>query len=217
MKYVKQALLLSLPFIFVGIWQQTALSQYTIQTIAGLVLLYLLLSLRKRGQKQTLFFSDSFDMFILTAIILLLVLATGNFSSSLFFLLYFLSFGVAFVLEPINAFVYVVYASSMLIALGYVGINDITGNIIKLGSLYLIAPLAFFFGRELRQEDKEEEEIESLEDIIGESVKTIAENTESIIKEEKEINQRSIEKLDNILEETEVLREIQDKGKKTIE
>src|ERR1700736_3630951 len=109
MKIIFHALLLLFAFGLVFIWEQSFLSGYTIQGLAILVLLYLLLSFirRKRNPAAEAFGSAS-DIFILTAAILLLISITGNLYSPLFFLLYFLGFGITFIFEPISVFIFTI-------------------------------------------------------------------------------------------------------------
>ncbi|RJQ36519.1 hypothetical protein C4559_05135 [Candidatus Microgenomates bacterium] len=209
MKAVLQSLLLLLSFAFVYIWQQSPLSQYTIQALGFLVFLFILVSARKRKQDSNpinLFSNSSWVIFILNTIILLLVFSTGGFSSSLFFLLYFLGFGIAFVFEPVTVFVFVIGA--ILIFLPQALIDNVAENLLKLGSLGLISPLAFFFGKEYIKGEKQQEEIEKIKERTKDAADTISKDVEEVMQREKtNLKQKDIEKLNDILEETEDLRE----------
>ena len=206
MKLILQALVLVLSFVLVFIWEQTPFSGYTIQALAILVALYLIISARKKGQGFLTMGGDGpWGIFILNTIILLLIFATGSISSGLFFLLYFLGFGIAFVFEPPAIFVFIVGA--VLIFLPDTLKGDTFGNFIKVGSLLLISPLAYFFGREYRKSDQQEGDIEALEERTKEAADTISEDVEEIVKNEKQnLKQEDMEKLNEILEETEDLR-----------
>ena len=207
MKLILQALVLVLSFVLVFIWEQTPFSGYTIQALAILVALYLIISARKKGQGFLTMGGDGpWGIFILNTIILLLIFATGSISSGLFFLLYFLGFGIAFVFEPPAIFVFIVGA--VLIFLPDTLKGDTFGNFIKVGSLLLISPLAYFFGREYRKSDQQEGDIEALEERTKEAADTISEDVEEIVKNEKQnLKQEDMEKLNEILEETEDLRQ----------
>lgn len=207
MKLVLQALVLILSFVIVFIWEQTPLSGYTVQILGFLVVLYLIVSARKKGTGFLTMGGDGpWGIFILNTIILLLIFATGSISSSLFFLLYFLGFGIAFVFEPPAIFVFIVGA--VLVFLPDALKGDTFGNFLKVGSLLLISPLAYFFGREYRKSDKQEADIEALEERTEEAADTISEDIEEVVKNEKQnLKQEDIEKLNEILEETEDLRE----------
>src|SRR3990167_7068610 len=71
---------------------------------------YLIVSFRKKGSKGFAPRGESWTIFILNTVVLLLIISTGGFTSTLFFLLYFLVFGIAFVFEPPTVFVFVVGA-----------------------------------------------------------------------------------------------------------
>lgn len=206
MKLLIQAIVLIFSFVLVFIWQQTLLSGFTIQALGVLVLLYIILSARKKGQGILTMGGDGpWGIFILNTLILLLIFATGSISSPIFFLLYFLGFGIAFVFEPPAIFVFIIGA--LLIFLPDTLSGDVTGNFLRVGSLLLISPLAYFFGREYRRSDKDENDMEALQERTKEAADTISQDLEEVIKEEKEnLKEKDIEKLNEILEETEDLR-----------
>jgi len=86
--------------------------------------------------------------------------------------------------------------------------NDVTTNLLKIGSLVLISPLAYFFGNEFRRNDDEEAQIEALEERSREAADTIAQDIKTVIEEEKEnLSVKATDKLNDILEETEDLRQ----------
>lgn len=206
MKLILQALVLILSFALVFIWDQTPLSGYTIQTLGVLVVLYLVISARRKGQGfLTLGGDGPWGIFILNTIVLLLIFSTGSISSSLFFLLYFLGFGIAFVFEPPAIFVFIVGA--VLVFLPDALRGDTFGNFLRVGSILLISPLAYFFGREYRKSDRDDANIEALEERTKEAADTISEDVEEVVKNEKQnLKQEDVEKLNEILEETEDLR-----------
>lgn len=81
-------------------------------------------------------------------------------------------------------------------------------NFIKTGSLSLIAPLAYFFGREFREKDKEDSLVEKLKETQREAADTIASDVGEVLEDEKKvIEEKDVEKLNNVLETTEALRE----------
>jgi mevalonate kinase len=85
--------------------------------------------------------------------------------------------------------------------------GDLLVNLLKLGSLLLISPLAFFFGSQYRKSDQQEEAVEALEERTKEAADTISEDIEEVIKDEKDsLKSEDMEKLNEILEETEDLR-----------
>ncbi len=151
MKLAWQFLLLASSFGFVFVWQQTPLSDYTIPMLGFLIFLFLILSARKHelNPMNALGNNELMGIFILNSVIMLLIFSTGIFSSPLFFLLYFLEFGIAFVLEPTTVFFF--FIGVVLVFLPDALKDDPMGNFIRLGSLGLISPLAFYFGKEYVQ------------------------------------------------------------------
>lgn len=202
MKIFVQSLILICSFSLVYFWQTSFLSIYTIPALGFLIFLYLLVSAKK---KSFSFQSNILGIFILNTIILLLIFATGNLNSSIFFLLYFISFGIAFVFEPAVIFVF---------TLGVVAIflpealqNQVMDNLIKLGSLALISPLAYFFGREYRERDKDEEKIEEVKERAAYSGEKIKKDVEKVLEKEKnKLDSEDINKLNEAVEEAEDLK-----------
>ena len=202
MKLVWQSLLLILSFMSVFVWQKTQLSGYTIQIFGFLIFLYLIISFRKKKSPAKRFIfpsNESSAIYILNAVILLLIFSTNGLSSALFFLLYFLAFGIAFVFEPLTVFVFVI--GTILIFLPDALENDVMKNLIMLGSLGLISPIAFFFGKEFGREEKQEEQIKKAKD----TAEKIEKNASDILKDNN-LNTEEKGKLTNIIEQTEQLR-----------
>jgi len=206
MKLIYQSFLLLLSFGFVFVWQQTPLSGYTIQILGFLIFLYLIVSFRKKGSKGFAPRGESWTIFILNTVVLLLIISTGGFTSTLFFLLYFLVFGIAFVFEPPTVFVFVVGAIIFFVQDALK--DDVMRNLIMLGSLGLISPLAFFFGREYRKEEVQDEKINKLEQKTEQASNKIAKDVDEVLRKD-DLKLESVEKLNNILEQTEKLREQQ--------
>jgi hypothetical protein len=206
MKILLQSLVLIVSFVFVFIWKETPLINYTVALSGILIVLYILVSARKKGKGFMQMGGEGpWGIFFLNTVILLLIFSTGGIDSVLFFLLYFLGFGVAFVFEPAVTFVFVLGVILVFAPDAIKG--DFLVNSLKLGSLLLISPLAFFFGSEYRKSDKQEESIEALEERTKDAADTISEDIEEVIKEEKaNLKSEDMEKLNEILEETEDLR-----------
>lgn len=207
MKLFFQSLVITASFVVIFIWQNTPLANYTVAILGLLVTLYLIVSARKGGKGfLSLGGEGPWGIFILNTLIFLLIFSTDSINSSLFFLLYFLGFGIAFVFEPPVTFVFILGA--VLIFIPDALKADTVNNFLKLGSLLLISPLAFFFGKEYRKNDKQQESIESLKERTKDSADTISKDIEGVISNEKEnLKQKDIEKLNEVLEETEDLRE----------
>lgn len=207
MKLFKQSFLLILSFAFVYFWQKTPLGDYTIQVLGFLVFLFLITSARRKNFDIAGSLGEgSLAIFILNTIILLLIYSTGIFNSTLFFLLYFLGFGIAFVFEPVIVFVFAVGVT--LIFLEEALQNDVARNFILLGSLGLISPLAYFFGKSYRKSEEDQAQLEAIKERTTSSADTISEDIDEVLESEKKtLKPEDVEKLNEILEETETLRE----------
>ncbi len=195
MKTIWQSIVLLLSFAVVFVWQNSPLSNYTIQALGFFVFLYIITSMRKKNSNAL---NGAWGIFALNTAIFLLIFATGEFTSALFFLLYFLVFGIAFVFEPATVFVFVI--ATTLIFLPDISKDDVMSNLIRIGSLAMISPLAYFFGKEFRQRENEEEKAEK-------AGITITKDVKEIIEEDKNLKPDEVEKLNDILEETQNLKE----------
>lgn len=208
MQILRQSLLLAASFALIFAWQRTFFSQYTIQVLGFLIFLFLISSARKKGVSplNNVLGNSVLSIFTLNTVIFLLIFSTGGFSSALFFLLYFLSFGIAFIFEPATVFVFVL--GTTLIFLPEAFKDNVLENFIKIGSLMLISPLAFFFGREYVKGERQNEHIEEIKERTKDAADTISSDVEEILQENKEIlKPKTVERLNEVLEETEDLRE----------
>jgi hypothetical protein len=125
-----------------------ALSSYTLQLVALLVLLYVgSHSLRKHKPKWFHRSSITLDITILTAMILLLVTETGSLASPFFFLCYFLLFGVAMLYEIEATLVLTGVFILYFLFLPTTNIGDLA-HLSELLALIMITPLAIFTGHQ---------------------------------------------------------------------
>ncbi|MBI1982387.1 MAG: hypothetical protein HYS68_02285 [Candidatus Levybacteria bacterium] len=133
MLFLRQSLLLLLSFVFVFVWQKTPLSDYTIQALGFLIFLFLLLSARRKEFNLANVISkrDFLSIFTLNTLILLFIFSTGGLSSPLFFLLYFLGFGIAFVFEPATVFIFILGAILVFLAKDVAGVLENEKQAIK--------------------------------------------------------------------------------------
>lgn len=205
MKLLEQSLTLIISFIVIFLWEATALSAYTTPLLGLLIASYLIVSSRKKGKGFLTLGGGPFGVFTLNTIIFLIIFLTDSINSPLFALIYFLGFGIAFIFEPVMTFVFLMGAILVFVPDALKG--DVTQNILKLGSLILISPLAYFFGKEYRKNESQEEDLEALKERSKEAADTISEDIEEVIKDEgKKLSEKDIEKLNEVLEETEDLR-----------
>lgn len=208
MKLAVQCATLLASFAIVYVWQNSPLGTYTVQLLGLFIAMYLVLGLRKKGKGfLTLGAGGTLGIFFLNTIVLLLIFSTGGLNSTLFFILYFLAFGIAFVFDPLCVFVFIVGAILIFVP-EFKQAGDLTANILKVGSIALISPLAFFFGKEYQNSDKKDEKVNAIEERSREAADTIASDVDDIIEDEKGLlKQEDLDKLNEILEEAQDLRE----------
>lgn len=201
-----QSLILILSFIFVFIFVRAPFSGYTVPLIGVLVISYLILGARNKAKGLLTMGGGPWGIFALNSLIFLIILETGGLSSNLFPLLYFLGFAIAFIFKPHSVVIYII--GSVFIFYPEIFSGDTSTNIIKLLLLVLISPLAYFFSATFRKEEKDEESLESMKERAKDSANVIANDVEKVLKDQKQnLKEESAEKLNEILEETETLRQ----------
>jgi len=137
---------LTIATLLTWVWtNHPQLSFYNLQLIAALIILYFLKNLKIINHK-TYYLNRYLDTLVLTIIVLLLVFSTGGLSSPLFFLFYFLLFGISFLFEPLLSIAY----SFVLIIFLTIQLNS-PQDLLKVFSLVFVAPLALFFGQQYLQ------------------------------------------------------------------
>src|SRR5438552_258160 len=110
-KFLLQSGLILVSFLLVFLWQNSQLKSYSIPAL-GLLTAFYIFSLIKKRHSGTKSASNSgspmqvLTVFLLTTSSLLLIFTTGGINSLLFFLLYFLSFGMSFMLIPETVFIF---------------------------------------------------------------------------------------------------------------
>ena len=197
MRFFTQSSTLLLASAIVLIIVSTPLSSYMIP-ILGFVIAFsvILIVIRQRGNYgEDLFVGSNKEVFVLTLALLLTIFVTGGLSSNLFFLLYFLLFGIVFLFEPQTVFI-------LLLGIGVVffqslGEGDLISNLIKLGSLALLSPISYFFGREFQRREKLSSEIEDKTGQIIEDAETLKSHTQ---------NEEAIDEIEDIAEKAQELR-----------
>lgn len=198
MKVLFQSLLLLFSFALVFLWEQTPLVDFTLEIIGLLIGFFILVSFARSRYGKQFTFGGALGIFVLNTIILLLVFATGGFSSAFFFLLYFIIFALVFVFEPYTIIAFCIGVVLIFLPIAIKG--DIPGNFIKLGSIILISPLALFFGLEYQKTDAEQEAK------LKKSAEKIEEDIEEVIESEGNLSKKDKEKLEDVIDEAEKLR-----------
>jgi len=154
---------------------QEQLSFYTLQLTAFFIILFFLNQFLIKKKKKIKPFSKlslTFDGAIFTMITLLLIFSTGGLNSPLFFLIYFLMFGLALLFEP--PITLTLSLIMVIIFLFSPPRDSLLTEAFQLLSLLLITPLALFFSKQYLNLLKEKEKIT----IIEKEIKISEEQTE---------------------------------------
>lgn len=155
MKLVKQLLAITFSFVFAFIVLNTELAAFTAWILSFVIIFFVIyLIMKKRRKKEAEILSGSpFEIITLTIGVLLVIFITGGLNSGTFFLLYFLLFGAAFLFEPVLVFAVLVGIVGLLLPQA-LNTGELFNNMIRVGSLVFVAPIAFFFGREFKEREK---------------------------------------------------------------
>lgn len=203
MSILRQSIVVILSTLLVLIWQKTGLSQFTVQAIGFLIFLYILVAARNKWRVSV---GGEIGIFVLNTTILLLIFQTGGLSSPLFLLLFFVLFGVAIVMEPTVVFIMVV--SWIVIFIPIIREGETLPNLLRLGSLLLVSPLSYLFGKVYNRQGKVTQKVTDMKERTKEAADTISEDVEEVLSTQKDkMGDEQVEKLNEILEETEDLRE----------
>lgn len=165
--FISRSLILTLTVAFAYFWTLSlTLPYYSLTLIGFLIICYSLIHwISKKAKGFVYIHKSQFDVFFLSLTVFLLVFSTGGVYSPVFFLIYFLLFGVSLLLEPQTA-IYLAVIVSFFLFFGQR--KDLLSELLQLSSLFLIAPLAAIFGKQyikLRESETEvkrqEEEVKS--------------------------------------------------------
>lgn len=175
MKTFLQSLVIILSSLTAFAIANTPVFPYTPVFIAVIILtalFYILYKWRRRKGQEILSGANK-EIYMILLGVLLVILYTGGIKSLLFFLVYFLLFGITFIFEPSMIILFLACLTGLFLPSTIK--DDVFSNIVKLSSLVLLAPIAFFFGREYKKREK-------LQVAIHEKTDTIVKDAKDIIK-----------------------------------
>lgn len=168
---------------------------YILGFLVGISLIYAIFRKSIKKQQEA-FIGSNKEIFIIIVFVLLVVFLTGGISSVLFFLTYFLIFGITFVFEPSMILLFLVGLSVLFIP-GTLQ-DEVFSNLIKLSSVFLLTPIAFFFAREFKKRERLENKVNQTTKIIITDAKDLLENQDKHTR---------VEKASEIIQEAESLKE----------
>lgn len=198
-KYIESIAIVAGVFL-VFLVQMTILSTYSSYLLAVLIIFFaIFITMKKRSKSASQLFTGSpLELFGIVSIITFIISLTNGLNSPLFFFLYFLIFLLAFMAESITIWIFL--AAIILFFLPQASQSFIMDTAIKLGSLVLISPIAYFVAKEFERRQKLTEEVEAAsEEIIQEAEALKDSGTPKSAEEE--------EAIDDIIEEASALKE----------
>lgn len=205
MKLVFHSLVLIFSFGLVFVWQQTSLIQYNLQLLALLICFYLTFYwLRKKPRFKKRLPREWLDIFILNTVILLLLFLSGALYSPIFSLIYFLGFGISIVFEPATVILFVIL--TILIFLPQVLKNNSLESYIRLGSILLVTPLAFFFGQDFNKRHAQEAHLQQIKQQTVSLSSDIKQKVEDVLVNNDNLDAQDVAKLSKAIKETEKLQ-----------
>lgn len=160
-KFLLHSLFLITAVVLAFFWTSNpTLSYYTLQLIAVFLVFFFFNQIIARHHRQKI--NITVDSVVFTMIILLLVISTGGLTSPLFFLIYFLMFGLTLLFEPL-----ITISLTLAMVLFFLFTPSQTEplkEILQLFSLILITPVALFFGKQYLRVLEDDEKIKILEE-----------------------------------------------------
>lgn len=161
-RFISRSLILTATVAFAYFWTLSlTLPFYSLTLIGFLIICYSLIHFISKRKKGFVYLNKTlFDVFFLSLITFLLVFSTGAINSPVFFLIYFLLFGVALLLAPVTAIYLAVIVSFFLF---FTQRKSLLNELLQISSLFLIAPLATIFGKQYLKLLQSESEIKRQE------------------------------------------------------
>jgi hypothetical protein len=142
--FLLHTIYLILSILFTWFWSSNSeLSNYNLQLTGVLILVYFVFKIIPRSSNQKT--SDFPSTIILNTICLLLIFSSGGINSPLFFVLSFLIFAIALLVEPTQAAISSVLLVSIFAWQGRDTLDTL--KLVNLLSLILMTPIAMIFSR----------------------------------------------------------------------
>jgi hypothetical protein len=198
----------------VWITQNTFLSNYSTYLLAILIIFSAIyisirrhkmasaLGVKKRSKSASEMLSGGpFELFTVIAIITFIIALTNGLFSPLFFFIYFILFLIAFLCEPTAVWIYLAAIILYFIPQAVQNLN--AESLIKVGSLLLISPIAYFIGQELKRRQLLNRKIEAKTDEIIFDAKVLKEAGAQKSSDESEAIDEIIEEASSLKNDTE--------------
>jgi len=163
--------------IVVGfIISQSPFSAFSLQITGLTVSLYIVVSFLIRKKIVSINVKVMSDIIIFSFAVSLILFSTGGFNSPIFFLTYFLLFGLSLLSSPITSVVAAIIFTVLFVLSPR---TDLWMEILQIISLIAIAPISAVFGRQYLEIVKDEQKISALKNVsqdFAEEIKFQEEN-----------------------------------------
>jgi len=199
MNYILKYGSVALSFLFVGLVKSSPLESqisFILAVLIVMAIIYTTIQRRKNRSYNMLFSGKAGEIFFISTIVLLMIEITGGIDSPIYFLNYFLLFGLPLISTPITALIFT--GSIILFYVPDLIRSFNTDILLRIGSILLLLPLSYFLSNELMKRQRENI-------ILKQKAKEIEENAQALESDEDDIDAR--EKLDDIIESAEDLEE----------
>lgn len=199
MAYLSKYMAVALSFIFTAAIKSSPLEMeagFVLATLIVMAIIYTAIQRKRNTSYNMLFTAGAGEMFFISTIVLLMIEITGGIDSSIYFLNYFLLFGLPLISTPIIALIFT--ASIILFNTPDLIRNFDTNILLRMGSILLLLPLAYFVSNELMKKQRENKELK-------EKAQEIEKTAEELESEEESLEMR--EKLDDIIESAQDIKD----------
>lgn len=198
MQYLRYISLV-LAFIFTAAIKSSPLEEQMGFILAALIvmaIIYTTIQRRRKVSYNALFNAGAGEIFFISSIVLIMIEITGGVDSSIYFLNYFLLFGLPLISSPIMALIFVGSILFFYLPDLIRGLN--VDVILRIGSILLLLPLSYFLSNELLKRQREKLELK-------EKVQDIQEAAQDLEANEDDLEAR--DKIDDIIESAQSIEE----------
>jgi hypothetical protein len=187
MKPITASFILIGALMFLAVWKYAALDGASTPALGIIIALYLIISLRSRHQsqekKEAGITNTIVPVFLLVLVAGILIIGNGGILSPLFFVFSFLCFAIAFTLPPQSVFIFTI--GIILLFFSDALSENLMQNMTHFGSLILLTPIAFYFGKEFQMRAKRNAENQETADRIRREAATVLRDNQNMSEDNK--------------------------------
>lgn len=183
-----------LTVVFAFLISVSPLAGYGLQIVALMMIVYVGVSFLVRKHILSTDVKVTLDILVFALTVSLLIFTTGGFTSPVFFLSYFLLFGVTLLSSPITATAITITFALLFIVAPKA---DFWMDLLQMGSLLAIAPLSVLFGKQYLKVLRDKQIITGLSQKVQKNKVEVADWTEGDFRRRLLRIQEYLQKLEN--------------------